>query len=241
MAGTGDQAGEELVVDRQELTGADFSGRRLRRATVVGSRLRSCLFQKVRIENAALGSGPEPSEYLDCVFDGARISHAFGRARFVRCSFQDVILRDWNSTAFELVDCTFSGRLRNSVFYGHPDNLYVPSGDPTRNEFHGNDFSAADLVQVEFRWGIDLSRQRLPDGPDYVYLPDLPAALARARGEVEGWPDDDRRRRARILLSTFEREVGLGQTQHLMRLSERVRRDVDAEVIDLLRGGPAQR
>ncbi|WP_123603061.1 pentapeptide repeat-containing protein [Micromonospora sp. Llam0] len=236
----GDQTVDELVVDRQELTGVDFSGRRLQRIGVIGSRLRSCLFQKVRTENATLGSGPETSEYIDCVFDGARISHASGRARFVRCSFRDVILKDWNSTAFELVDCTFSGRLRNSVFYGHPDAVYVPSGEPPRNEFHGNDFSAADLVRVEFRWGVDLSRQRLPDGPDYVYLPDLPVALARARGEVEGWPEGDRRRRARILLGVFDREVDLGQTQCLIRLSESVRRDGDVEFFDLLKGTPTQ-
>ncbi|MCW6005679.1 hypothetical protein K1W54_13985 [Micromonospora sp. CPCC 205371] len=138
-----------------------------------------------------------------------------------------------------MIDCTFSGRLKKVVFYGRLGGIYTMESGQRLNEFRGNDFSGADLAQVEFRWGIDLSRQVLPTGSDYVYLPDSAATLARLRLVVDGWPEADRRRRAVMMIEIFEREVTLGQTQALLRVSEWVRNEVDAEVVDLLRSDAA--
>jgi hypothetical protein len=39
------------------------------------------------------------------------------------------------------------------------------------------------LIDVSFRTGIDLSQQRLPSGPDYLYLPNAAETMRRgARG-----------------------------------------------------------
>jgi hypothetical protein len=87
---------KSVVLSREKLHGADFSGRRLEHFSSEASRLEACRFDKVRIESASFGAGRAPSEYLECSFDGARIRFGPGGfARFVRCSFRDVDLRDW--------------------------------------------------------------------------------------------------------------------------------------------------
>lgn len=90
--------------------------------------------------------------------------------------------------------CTFSGRLRKAVFNGTvPHDTRAMLGRE-HNEFGGNDFAAMDLLDVAFRTGIDLSKQRLPSGPEYLYLPAAADAIQRARAEVLGWHDLDLRR-----------------------------------------------
>jgi hypothetical protein len=114
-----------------------------------------------------------------------------GRARFDRCSFRNVDIREGYLFHVELVDCTFTGRLRKIIFSGT-----VPRQDRQfglfgrwHNEFRGNDFSSAELIEVDFRNGIDLSKQRLPSGPDYLYLANAADALRQAQAEVRKWPD----------------------------------------------------
>lgn len=180
-----------VVLDHVRLTGEDFfPDRELMQFCVIGSRLERCRFDGFCMLKtyASFGAGTEQSEYIDCTFDGAKMYISpGGRERFVRCSFRNVDIREWLCTTTELIDCTFSGRLRKAIFHGT-----VPEKDGAllgrkRNEFHGNDFSGMDLINVDFRKGIDLTQQRLPSGPQYLYLPDAAASLARARSELVNW------------------------------------------------------
>ena len=110
-----------VFLDHAHLVGADFSGRRLDSFGAYGSRLEKCRFDKSRIDSASFGEGKEVSEYVDCSFDGARFCPGpGGYYRFVRCSFKNVNIYDWFCFAVELVDCTFSGKMRGAVFNGTP-------------------------------------------------------------------------------------------------------------------------
>jgi hypothetical protein len=80
--------------------------------------------------------------------------------------------------------------------------------------------------------------QRLPGGPEYVYVPNARAAIASARREVIGWTDLKRRREALSLIRTLEFETEGGQEQLFLRpasLSGPGSREVDQVVFDLLR------
>jgi hypothetical protein len=229
---------KSVVLSREKLHGADFSGRRLEYFSSEASRLEACRFEKVRIESASFGAGRAPSEYLECSFDGARIRFGPGGfARFVRCSFCDVDLRDWFCFAVELVDCVFTGRMRHSFFNGTvPEDQRVFVGRE-RNEFRGNDFSGMKLEDVSFRTGIDLTQQRLPSGPEYLYLPVAAVAVQRARAEVVQWDDLDRRREAMVFINILEEDVAKGQRQLLLRLDDHsaLRKDAVEGVFTLLR------
>lgn len=221
---------QDVVVERQQLQGADFSGRRLLSFAAIGSRFEECRFDNTIIESAHFGGGREAevSEYIGCSFDGLRTSSKIGGfERFVRCSFLNVDLREWFCFSTEMVDCTFSGRLRGCVFNGHnPHQIQQPSGfarlrrrgklpTPTAraNEFHGNDFSDAKLIDTAFRTGIDLIRQKLPTGSDYLYVADAAGKLDLARADVSRWEDSARKTEALTLLTSLSFESQGGQQQ----------------------------
>jgi len=232
---------QRLVLDHLNLQGADFSRRELMWGFVpIESRFVQCRFERMKVQGMWFGAGKRPSEYLECSFDGCQLEFgAPGRARLERCSFRDVDLRDLYCHEVEFIDCTFTGRLRNGFFNGTVDSYDQHELGRERNEFRGNDFSAMELWDVAFRTGIDLTEQRLPTGPEYVYLPDAGPALQRARTAVERWEDSDARKRALVLIQTLDMEASGGQKQLLLRREPFIvvcGRDAVERVVDLLRG-----
>ena len=229
---------QRIVLQDVSLQEESFSDKKLVQFSAAGCRFESCRFDRIRIESGSFGGGREMSEYVGCSFNGARITFGGGdRARFIGCSFRDVDLRDWLCLTTELVDCTFSGRMRRAIFNGTVPERDRAGVGRVRNEFRGNDFSAMDLYDVAFRSGIDLSLQKLPVSKDYLYLPDAPAAIRSARAEVIGWTDLDLRRAAMSLMTSLESELEGGQLQLLLMPSIYApdrRRAVDA-VFEILR------
>ena len=212
---------ENIFLDHVHLSNQDYSGQNLRSFCTVGTRLERCRFDNIRIKaRVQFGSGREMSEFVDCTFDGAKLDMGGGLTRFVRCSFRNVNLHHWMTRAVELIDCVFSGKLHTAVFSGKvPEELqaYVKR---ERNEIRGNDFSGMALTDVGFRNGVDLSLQKLPTGPDYVYLPDAPCALQHAKGVLLGWSNLELRRIALQSLKSMEAEIGNGQKQLLLKISD---------------------
>jgi hypothetical protein len=175
-----------LTFEHTELVGETFSGRKLDQMRMSASSFTGCEFTGMRIGNWVTGAGrTAATTYIECVFDRSRIRfNPGGLARFERCSFRDVDLRDWMCLETELVDCVFTGRLRRSFFNGTVPEELVEALGRTTNEFRGNDFSGMGLIDVDFRTGIDLSLQRVPTGEQYVYLTDAERSLQRAREQV---------------------------------------------------------
>ena len=241
---------EYLRFTGQQVCDADFSGRRLMQLAATGSVFERCRFERMSVEAASLGAGVAVSEFVDCSFDGSRMRMGGGFSRFVRCSFRNVRLGDWQGDYVELIDCVFTGRLRSSQFWGVPERMTATSrlASQTRwrekeglepptaemralylrgcNEFHGNDFSGAELVDVSFRAGVDLSLQRLPDGDDYLYVPDAAGAIDRAAAALARQPiDEDLRAEVdHFLRNTLARGVRQGQRQLLLRAEDFARR-----------------
>lgn len=207
-----------IALNHEHLRNADFSGRRLMQFSSVGSKLHSARFDNARIKSASFGAGREPSEYIECSFDGSHIRFGpGGYARFVRCSFRDVDLRDWFCFAVELIDCTFTGRMRRAFFNGTVPEDKQANLHRQRNEFRGNDFFDMDLLDVAFRTGIDLTKQRLPSGPGYLFLADARSAVQRARSEVVGWQELEVRQSAIEIIKMLADAVQGGQEQLLLR------------------------
>lgn len=223
---------QRLVLDHVKLSGQDYSNQELGQLCVIGSRLENCRFDGLRMlrqSYASFGEGTEPSEYINCSFDGAKIYITSGLARFVNCSFRNVDLRDWLCLTTELVDCTFSGTLRDAIFHGRvPEEKLRVLGRVIDwramtgrevNEFHGNDFEAMEFINVDFRTGIDLTQQRLPVGPQYLYLPDAAKSLTRVRSELTGRDGDPESRRVALTMvdGWLEGVITDGQRQLFLR------------------------
>ena len=209
---------DRVVLEGANLVGEDYSGRDLMQFCTIGCRLERCRFNRARIRDTQFGSGRAMSEFIECSFDGATMIHGGSLTRFVRCSFRDVDLRDWMCHAVEMVDCVFTGRMTRCIFNGTVPVEQRPLVGRERNEFHGNDFSGVDLVDVAFRSGIDLTQQRLPTGPEYLYLPDAAEVVRKARAEAATWSESDLRERALRLLKMWEEvELRGGQRQLFLR------------------------
>ena len=88
------------------------------------------------------------------------------------------------------------------------------------NEFEGNDFSRAKLVDVGFRTGIDLARQQLPSGDGYILLADAAGAVLRARRAFDTWDDPAAKKQAIGVLMTMEEDVAAGQRGLLLRVDD---------------------
>jgi hypothetical protein len=210
---------EFMILDHVRLKGQDYSLRKLQKFTGIGARLEGCRFTNAIINDAGFGDGREMSEYVDCNFDGAHIDHMAGHARFVKCSFLNVRIEQWLGQTTELIDCTFSGRIGWAVFFGKiPIEEARRDLRRERNEFRGNDFSNLNLIEPDFRGGINLLDQRLPSGPEYFYVADAVSAFARLRNVLENWDTDaELRKKALSFIHPYELIVKGGQKQLLLR------------------------
>jgi hypothetical protein len=70
---------------------------------------------------------------------------------------------------------------------------------------------------VNFRFGVDLTAQRLPAGDDYLYLPHAEAALTHALERLAPETSADAARTRRWLRALLDREVRPGQRQLFLR------------------------
>jgi len=228
-----DMRGGKLVVPRDRsvvfdavvLEGVDLANNRFDHADFRGSRFVGCDFSGIRFNNFVNFDAARPSTFVDCRFERADLRNMWDLStnRYERCSFKDSKLNGWRSWCGEFVDCKFEGRLENIIFAGRPARCYddidgaratarefgLPIDDShdaprrTVNAFQGNDFSAADLVDVEFRYGIDIGHQIWPSGPDYLRFDRWKVRVARSRAVVESWPPSRDRSDALQLLEMY--------------------------------------
>ncbi|HXP40183.1 MAG TPA: hypothetical protein VN833_07910 [Candidatus Acidoferrales bacterium] len=186
------------------------------------SQLERCIFDDVHSESVNLGGGLTQSTYTACLFqDCDLVFGAIGNARFTRCRFRRCRLSHFFGTQLEMIDCTFpETSIRQAVFHSASSTAQKGSPVRERNGFIGNDLSSADLVDVDFRGGIDLTKQILPSGPDYIYIADTGLAASIA-GEwaAEFAPTSPDTKRAKSLQRMLEFYHSHGQKQQLLRLS----------------------
>ncbi len=183
-----------VMLERATLSDVDF-----RRVAFDHFAPRGCVFENCDFRGVALERRIQPifssvpqSVFRGCRFDGVDFRRAnVGQSRFERCSFGEARIDAWNVTCAEFVDCRFTGPIARVRFYGRPWGHGAESLDPARtaNEFRGNDFREAELIDVAFIMGIPIGAQRWPEGEEYVRLDRIHQRLTRARGEILRWRD----------------------------------------------------
>lgn len=210
-----------LVLSNQHLIAQDYRGLELLQFSAEGMRFERCAFDGSVIRSGSFGAGRATSEYLGCSFNDAKIHMGpGGYATFVDCTFENVAIDSWFCFAVELVGCSFSGQLHKAVFNGCVPPEKRDAAGRSTNQFEGNDFSRAKLLDVAFRTGIDLSKQRLPSGPEYTYLEDAPSAVRQARITFNGLDGPDEKKCVRGTLAVMEEDVAAGQNQLLIRVND---------------------
>jgi len=171
---------------------------------------RFCYFEDVdfsgaKMLDAALGMRPSTYNrvaFCDVDFSGAHIVCA----DFTSCDFSRAKLERLDFGGSRFVDCRFAGRLEEVWF-----NAYArfPSdrklcGENSRNEMSGVDFSEAELWDVMFTGGIDLSTVVLPQDGSHLLFRRFDLVLKQASEMLASlaWPET-LRRRAEILINSY--------------------------------------
>ena len=115
------------------------------------------------------------------------------------------------------------------------------SGRRKRNDFYGNDFRDAELIDTMFVGGIDLDAQRLPESSEYVRVNDALDRIERARGQFDSWQDTGAARRASSVLNVLEYMASEDQRDLFVRkadLDYDMPRDVSASMWQLFGATP---
>ena len=224
------QLHEATTVERQDFRGLQFD-----KWTAVACRFVECDFSSSQIEDMCFGGGTATTVYERCKFDGARLGLvAPGVARFVECSFREMIIRDANFADAEFVRCVFSGRLTHIQFWANRPVTGSQRFDRTCNEIVDNDWSGCVFKDVSFRGGVDLARQRLPDGPEYVRLQTGADARGRISELSRGWTPSGRRY-AEAIRVVLENEATHGQVEVLANVSDLASDDEERALLERIR------
>lgn len=188
-----------VLLQRATLSDVDFGRAAFDRMAPSGCLFQSCDFRTAKLDRRLLPifKAKRRNIFRDCRFDGADMRGIDpGASRFESCTFDGADLDGWTAATAEFVDCHFAGRLARVRFYGKPWGPGAAELEPRRaqNDFRGNDFRDAEMVDVAFLMGIDVAKQRWPESRDYVRLDRIHQRLTRGRVEILGWKDIDARR-----------------------------------------------
>jgi uncharacterized protein YjbI with pentapeptide repeats len=212
----------QVEFDGAHVVDVDLSGKTFESFRVRESIFERCDFRRFRSTMTLPAFGipaPKQTVYRECRFDGADLRRAsVGEARFESCVFDGAKIERLFSTHAEFIDCHFAGKIVSSNFCGRAPEVstYVrrTPGRERRNEFRGNDFSKTDLIDAAFKFGIDISAQLWPQGPEYVRLDRLPERFARARKAIETWTSEPDREAGLEMLDLYS-HYGYEEQQEL--------------------------
>lgn len=175
-----------VLLQHARIAEVDFARAAFDRLAPSGCVFVDCDFRQATLDRRLqpLFTAHERNVFRGCRFDGTDLRHIDpGTSRFDACSFEGANLDRWSAQTSEFVDCRFAGRVAHVRFYGKPWGPAAGALEPKRgvNEFHGNDFSRAELIDVTFVMGIDVNKQRWPECGDYVRLDRIHQRLTRGR------------------------------------------------------------
>jgi hypothetical protein len=197
-----------VSVGRAGLANVDFRKARFDKFQLAVANFVACDFRGLRLDEkfASLFTTRPRSTFVSCKFDGAdlRLISPEG-TRFEKCSFEDARLDGWTPARAEFVECRFAGKVVKVTFTGRPAGPGSTRIEParTKNEFRGNDFRDAQLIDTVFVLGIDLEQQRWPVGDDYVRLDKFPRRLEAARADILSWDAGETRTAGLAMLTNL--------------------------------------
>jgi hypothetical protein len=207
-SGPKEPSGAVISVGRAGLANVDFRKARFDKFQLAVANFVACDFRGLKLDErfqAFFNTRPR-SVFISCRFDGADLRGISPEGtRFEKCSFDDAKLDGWTPARAEFVECRFAGNVVKVTFTGKPAGPGSTRIEPARakNDFRGNDFRDAHLVDTVFVLGIDIEQQRLPIGDEYVRLDKFVRRMEAARAEIVGWEAGEMRSAALAMLQTL--------------------------------------
>jgi hypothetical protein len=162
-----DLGGVNLADEHVDATGVDH-------IAIGGATLRRIVFENIRgsvfIDSGLSSTECSHLQFTNCVVDRFTTKGVtFADCRFIDVTFEELFADD--ST---LSTCIFSGAIHKGIFSAKPA---TSPGATTLPAFEGNDFTACELGDVDFRGGIDLLKQRFGSDQRRLIVDDGPRML----------------------------------------------------------------
>jgi hypothetical protein len=210
-----------LVVDRETRVAEKLSNLKLDGFSVIESSLSRCVFEDIRARSTCFGEGLQQSVLEDCVFRRCHLVFGtVGNVRLVRCQFESCRLENVIGTKLELIECAFPDTtIKKGVFHGRVEASAQVRPRRTLNEIRDNDFSQADLQDVDFRGGVDLTKQKLPTSDEYLFVRDTCKALEIVKDLQSSIVEKDELKRSQMLAGLLDFYCSRGQRTQLLRVA----------------------
>lgn len=236
-SGPSEGAAGVVSVGRAGLANIDFRKAKFDRFQLGVANFVACDFRGLKLDEkfASFFTTRPRSVFTSCRFDGADLRQISPEGtRFEKCSFDDARLDGWTPARAEFVECRFGGKVVGVTFTGRPAGPGSTRIEPVRskNEFRGNDFRDAQLIDTVFVFGIDLEQQRWPDNDDYVRLDKFHRRLEAARADILGWEAGEIRTGALAMLQSLaqrwqdQREIVAMRVSPAVKVAPRVQNRV---------------
>ncbi|WP_157874092.1 hypothetical protein [Psychromicrobium lacuslunae] len=119
-------------------------------------------------------------------------------------------MTDLQARTADFLDCVFTGKLDQVTFFGKSD-IDDPLSPLRQNEVAGNDFSNADIGDINFLAGVKLEAQKLPRGGDYMVINNAESVLNKARFDALRMNNTDRGLEIIKTIDVFSEVVAGGQ------------------------------
>jgi hypothetical protein len=209
-----------LVIDRETRVSESFSNLKLDGLSVIESSLSQCVFEDIRARSTCFGEGLQQSVLEDCVFRRCHFMFGtVGNVRLVRCQFESCRLENVMGTKLELIECAFPDTtIKKGVFHRRVEASAKVQPWRTLNEIRDNDFSQAELDDVDFRGGVDLTKQKLPTGDEYLFVRDTCKALEIVKAMQSSIVEKDELKRSQLLASLLDFYCSSEQKMQLLRI-----------------------
>lgn len=155
---------------KKRFDGCQFLNCDFNDVVIRGCLFKDCIFKSGKMQHTLLGCRTlvrlRKSIYIGCTFERVKLRN-LGIADFIGCTFIDC---DFNTAfiAASFSKCKFIGKVHGCVFCGPKYDSYY-YGDKlsywvsNKGRLNDVDFSEANLTDVDFRGGIDLSTVIFPD------------------------------------------------------------------------------
>lgn len=222
-----------LTIENADYRRRDYSNQTLRSVCIINSKFTNCCFDRLVVKpyDVCFGAGKTSSFYVDCSFDHCKFTYVSGIAKFVRCTFRNVVIHEMFATGMEFVNCLFSGKLKKAVFYGKIiDEKRCLFLKREFNQFEGNDFSQCNIKDIGFRGGIDFHKQKMPvnDNLLYIYDPDF---IGHAKNRLLHLAHKGYQRDLLVKIECMELNLRGGQKHFFLDLNEYARSETEKEEI----------
>lgn len=226
-----------LEFDECSVENCYFEDATMRSLQITASGFSNIIFRNVDFTGSFLNSNIRDNggfyrnvEFINCNLK----STSFSLPVIQDCVFKNCKIDEVQFDGSRLENVVFIGELRSAWFNGHSIYCNKPvlgilkKFDPKNypNKMQNVDFSRAELTDVTFSHGVDLSQCIFPVGSQYIYISNQSRIYQELKRQIGVDNEIDEKAKAlRLLDNVFFKELKLGQNQNLLNTEYKLWKD----------------